>query len=259
MMRCLWILPLLLGMTSLSLFAEGPPLRIGMEMSYPPFEMTDEQGKPTGVSIEIAQALGVFLGRPVELINTSFDGLIPSLKTGKIDLIISSMTANEERAKSIAFSDPYLTTGLGLLVPKESKLEDWAALDQKGRNIAVKKGTTGHLYAMKHVKNAGVLVFDKESAAVLEVGQGKADAFVYDQMSVYQNAKKNPGKLRAVLSPIQTESWAVGLRKGDDELRQQVNAFLAKFRAEKGFEKLGDKYLREQKAAFAAQGIPFLF
>jgi len=259
MKRSLWICPLLLGMTGLSLFADGPPLRIGMEMAYPPFEMTDEQGKPAGVSVELARALGQELGRPVELQNIAFDGLIPSLKTGKIDLIISSMTANEERAKSIAFSDPYLTTGLGLLVPKEGTTDKISTLDQKGRKVAVKKGTTGHLYAMNHIKNAEVLVFDKESAAVLEVGQGKADAFLYDQMSVFQNAKKNPSKLRAILTPFQTESWAIGLRKGDDALRLQVNAFLAKFRKEGGFEKLGDKYLREQKAAFAAQGIPFLF
>lgn len=242
-----------------SLLAEGPALRIGMEMAYPPFEMTDEQGQPTGVSVEMARALGASLGRPVELQNIAFDGLIPSLKTGKIDLIISSMTANEERAKSIAFSDPYLTTGLGLLIPKDSLLDRVSALDAKGRKIAVKKGTTGHLYAMTHIKNAQVLVFDKESAAVLEVGQGKADAFLYDQMSVFQNAKKNPAKLRGVLTPFQTESWAIGLRKGDDALRLQVNAFLAQFRKEGGFEKLGDKYLKEQKAAFAAQGIPFLF
>lgn len=259
MKRTLWICPLLLAMTGAALFADGPPLRIGMEMAYPPFEMTDEQGKPAGVSVELARALGQELGRPVELQNIAFDGLIPSLKTGKIDLIISSMTANEERAKSIAFSDPYLTTGLGLLVPKEGTVDKISTLDQKGRRVAVKKGTTGHLYAMNHIKNAEVLVFDKESAAVLEVGQGKADAFLYDQMSVFQNAKKNPAKLRAVLTPFQTESWAIGLRKGDEALRLQVNAFLAKFRKEGGFEKLGDKYLKEQKAAFAAQGIPFLF
>ena len=54
MKRSLWICPLLLAMTGWSLFADGPPLRIGMEMAYPPFEMTDEQGKPAGVSVELA-------------------------------------------------------------------------------------------------------------------------------------------------------------------------------------------------------------
>ncbi|MDX6765835.1 MAG: transporter substrate-binding domain-containing protein [Candidatus Methylacidiphilales bacterium] len=237
----------------------APPLRVGMELSYPPFEMTDEQGRPTGVSVDMAAALAKELGRTLEISNIAFDGLIPSLKTGKIDLIISSMTANEERARSIAFSDPYLTTGLGLLVTRHSTLSGVGALDEKGRRVAVKKGTTGHLYAVKHFQKADLLIFDKESAAVLEVGQGKADAFIYDQMSVYQQAVKDPLKLRALLAPIQTESWAVGLRKGDEPLRAQVNAFLAKFRADGGFTRLGDKYLSDQKKAFQAQGIPFLF
>ena len=64
-----------------------------MELAYPPFEMTDEQGRPDGISVALAEALGKFLGREVEIQNTAFDGLIPALKTGKIDLIISSMTA----------------------------------------------------------------------------------------------------------------------------------------------------------------------
>jgi polar amino acid transport system substrate-binding protein len=240
-------------------YASDRPLRIGMELSYPPFEMTDETGKPTGVGVEMAQALGRELGREVEIQNIAFDGLIPSLKSGKIDLIISSMTANEERARSIAFSDPYVTTGLGLLVRKDGVVDQASALEGKGRRIAVKKGTTGHLYAQRHFPHSPILVFDKEAAAVLEVAQGKADAFIYDQMSVYQQARKNPDKLKALLSPIQTESWAVGLRQADEGLRQQVNAFLAKFRKEGGFDRLAEKYLKEQKAAFAAQGIPFVF
>jgi len=74
------------------------PLRVGMELSYPPFEMTDEQGEPMGVSVEIAKALSESLDRPLEILNIPFQGLIPALRTGKIDLIISSMTRTEQRA-----------------------------------------------------------------------------------------------------------------------------------------------------------------
>ena len=73
-------------------------LTIGMELAYPPFEMHDAQGNPSGVSVDLAHALGEFLHRPVAIENIPFDGLIPALKTGKIDLIISSMTATPERA-----------------------------------------------------------------------------------------------------------------------------------------------------------------
>src|SRR4051812_37554598 len=85
-------------------------LRIGMELSYPPFEMTDEQGRPTGVSVDLAQELGKALGREVKIENIPFHGLIPALQTSKIDLVISSMTATPERAQSIAFSEPYVST-----------------------------------------------------------------------------------------------------------------------------------------------------
>jgi len=232
-------------------------LIVGMELSYPPFEMTDTSGKPTGVSVDLAHELGKALGREIVIENTAFDGLIPALKTGKIDLIISSMTATAERSKSIDFSDPYLSTGLCLLVKKGVPVNGITDLDQPGRTVAVKKGTTGHTYAAGNIKNAKVLVLDKESAAVLEVVQGKADAFIYDQMSTYQNWQHNQATTRALLEPFQKESWAVGIRKGNDPLKMKVNAFLKEFRAKGGFERLGDKYLQEQKAAFRKLGYPF--
>jgi polar amino acid transport system substrate-binding protein len=237
----------------------APPLRVGMELAYPPFEMTDPQGRPTGVSVKLAGALGQHLGREVVIENIAFDGLIPALKTGKIDCIISSMTATPERSRSIAFSDPYLKTGLALLVGKESPVQSAADLDVAGRTIAVKKGTTGHQYASTALKRARVLVLDKESAAVLEVTQGKANAFIYDSLSVYQNHKRHPDTTRALLRPFREETWAVGLRTGDAQLREQINGFLKEFRAAGGFEKLGDEFLPEEKASFKAEGIPFYF
>ncbi|GFO58709.1 amino acid ABC transporter substrate-binding protein [Geomonas silvestris] len=237
--------------------AAGKPLVVGMELAYPPFEMTDASGKPDGVSVQLAYELGKALGRPVEIKNMAFDGLIPALKTGKIDLIISSMTATAERAKSIDFSDPYLSTGLCLLVNKKVPGSTIADFDQPGRAIAVKKGTTGHLYASNNLKKAKVLVLDKEAAAVLEVVQGKADAFIYDQMSTYQNFQRNRETTRPILKPFQTESWAIGLRKGNDELKAKVNRFLFEFRKTGGFGKLGDRYLKEEKDAFKQLGYPF--
>ncbi len=258
-MRTLFNL-LLWALTGLALpVCAESPLRVGMELGYPPFEMRDEKGRPAGVSVDMANALGQSLGRTVDIQNLPFDGLIPALKTGKIDLILSSMTATPERARAIDFSDPYLRTGLCLLVGKTSDIQDAADLNRAGRTIAVKKGTTGHLYAANKLKNAKVLVLDKEGSAVLEVVQGKVDAFVYDQMSVYSHWRRNEVSTRAILKPFQEESWAIGLRKGADELRAKVNAFLKSYRESGGFEGLGEKWLPEQKAEFRRMGIPFLF
>jgi len=236
-----------------------PPLRVGMELSYPPFEMTDPQGQPAGVSVDLANALGAALGRKVEIRNIAFDGLIPELKTGRIDLILSSMTETPERGQSIDFSEPYVHTGLALLAAKAAPISSVDDLNQPGRRVAVKNGTTGQLYARDHLPQAQVLVFDSEEAAVLEVAQGKADAFIYDPMSVLQNAARHADTTRAILKPFQEEAWAIGLRKGDDGLRGQVNAFLHDYRAQGGFDALGEKYLHEEKEAFRRQGIPFVF
>ena len=232
-------------------------LIVGMELAYPPFEMTDTKGQPTGVSVDLAKALGASLGMKVQIQNMSYDGLIPSLKTGKIDLIISSMTATAERAQSIDFSDSYLQTGLCLLVRKNSPVQMITDLDKAGMTVAVKKGTTGHSYAVKQLKHARALVLDKEAAAVLEVVQGKADAFIYDQMSTYSNWQRNPQTTRAILKPFQQESWAVGIRKGNDPLKGRINVFLKEYRAAGGFEKLGDIWLKEQKQQFKRLGYPF--
>lgn len=254
---------LILWLALASLFTGCGPashhLVVGMELAYPPFEMTDHDGHPSGVSVDLAQALGKFLGRDVEIENIPFDGLIPSLQTHKIDVIISSMTATPERAKAIAFSDPYLTTGLCLLVGKNSAIESISNLDTPARTIVVKKGTTGHLYTEGHIQQARVLVLDKEDACVLEVLQGKADAFIYDQISTYENWSRHQDATRAILKPFQQETWAVGLRQSDAALLQQVNQFLKNFRDQGGFEQLGDRYLKEQKEAFRKLGYPFYF
>ena len=250
---------LILVLCSIACAAPPAALRVGVDLSYPPFETIGPDGKPSGISVEIAQALAAELGRPLQIENIPFTGLIPALKTGKIDLIISSMTATEERAKAVAFSEPYLTTGLALLVPASSGASGLADLDLPGKTIVVRQGTTGEVFARANIRQAKILTLEKENACVLEVTQGKADGFIYDQMSVFQNARRQAGKVRALLAPLQKESWAIALRPGDPELLKQVNAFLARFRTDGGFDRLADKYLADEKAAFAQQEIPFVF
>ncbi len=237
----------------------GQPLVIGMELNYPPFEMTDAAGNPTGVGVEMARALCDYLHRPIDIQNMPFEGLIPALKTGRIDLIISSMTATDERRKSIDFSDPYLNTGLAILAKKNGPIQSIADVDKPGMIVVVKTGTTTADYARDHFKFATVLPLQQDTACALEVVQGKADAFLYDQMSIYQFARKHPDTTRGLLTPFQKESWAIGIRKGNVDLENQVNAFLRDFKARKGFDALGDKYLKDDKEAFKEMGFPFYF
>ncbi len=205
----------LLFQSSCSQERDRQTLVVGMELSYPPFEMTDENNQPTGISVEIAQALADRLGKPLRIENIPFAGLIPALKTDRIDLIISSMTRTEERSQSISFSDPYLNTGLCILVSKNNNANAFEDIDQPGFKVGVKQGTTGHIYANANLENAEILLFEKESAAALEVAQGKIDAFIYDQISIYLHWKKHSDTTRALLDPFNSESWAIGVRKGN--------------------------------------------
>lgn len=230
------------------LFADDPaPLRVGMELSYPPYEMVCNDGKPCGISVDMAEELGKFLGRKVQIENISYTGLIPSLNTGKIDLVISSLTNNPERAKAIDFSQPYLITGLSLLISAQSDLKNIEDANQPQRVIVVKSGTTGELYARKNLPEATIRVLDKESLCVLEVIQNKADAFIYDQFSVSTHWQKHPTTTRILDKPFATEEWAIGIKKGNQELLNQVNRFLEDFNSKGGMEKLREKY--EQRAA----------
>ena len=80
----------------------GAVLRVGMVLRYPPCEMQDKAGNPDGVGVKLAEALAKHLGRPLKIVPMEFSGLIPALKTGNVDLILSSMTATDERIAAAA-------------------------------------------------------------------------------------------------------------------------------------------------------------
>lgn len=235
-------------------------LKVGMELAYPPFEMSDKEGKPKGVSVDFAKKLAEHLGKKVVIENIAWSGLIPSLKTGKIDLIISSMTITDERKKSIDFSIPYARTSLAILANKNSGVNSIKDLNQKGKKIAVKKGSTGHIYATENLKNAEILVFDKENACVLEVVQGKADGFLYDQLTIYKNYVQHKDTTLALLAPFQKnfEYWGVALRQ-NDPLKEKVNEFIKKAKADGTFESFAQTHLKEAKDTFDSLNIPFFF
>ena len=231
-----------------------------MELAYPPFETKDENGDPSGVSVDFSKAFGEYIGRDVRIENISWDGLIPSLQTGKADMVISSMTITEERKESVDFSDPYANAMLAILANKDSGIESVDDLNQAGKKIAVKTGSTGYIYAQKHLTNAEVVGLPDESACVTEVAQGKADGFIYDQLTIYRNWKNNEDTTTAVFIPFQdVEKWGVAVQKGDTELLNQLNEFIAKYREEGGFDQLTEKYLSEEKKAFDELGFQWFF
>lgn len=236
------------------------PLIVGMELAYPPFETKDEDGNPSGVSVDLAKALGEYMKRPVVIENINWDGLIPSLQTGKVDVVISSMTITEERGKVIDFSDPYARSYLALLVNADSDVTQVEDLNMPDKIISVKKGTTGHIYANKFLTNATINALSSENACVTEVAQGKADAFIYDQLTIYRQNQSNPDTTKAILIPFQdSENWGMAVNKGNTELLNQVNGFIKDFKEKGGFDDLTNKYLKEEKETFDQLDFPWFF
>lgn len=237
------------------------PLVVGMELAYPPFETTDKYGNPSGLSVDMAKDLGEFLDRKVVIENMSYGGLIPALRTNKIDIILSSMSITDRRKKSVSFSIPYAKSNLAILANLNSGINDPMDLNKKNMKIAVKKGTTGHVVAMKTFPKANILVFDKESACILEVTQGKVDAFIYDPLTILKNWKKNKDTTKPILTPFEEKPqyWAIAYKKNNDKLGKQVNDFIEIYKKNGSLDRLADKYLSEPKEEFEKRNIPFFF
>ena len=235
-------------------------LVVGMELAYPPFETKDAQGNATGVSADFARAFGESIGKEVRIENIAWDGLIPSLQSGKVDFVISSMTITEARQESVDFSIPYANSLLGILAHKDAQITTIEDLNQAGKKVAVKTGSTGYLYAQENLKNAEIIALADESACVTEVTQGKADGFLYDQLTIYRNWQNHSDTTDAIFIPFQNvEKWGIALQKGNTTLKQQLDTFITTYTAEGGFDALSEKYLSEEKKAFDTLGFKWFF
>lgn len=263
---------LVLGLLTMSLLAgcgsdskdansqENEKLVVAMELAYPPFETKDNNGDPMGVSVDIAKAFGEYIGKEVEITNTSWEGLIPALQTDKADMVISSMTITDERAEVVEFSNPYAMSILAILSNIDSDVESIEDLNDSNKTVVVKTGSTGFFYAEKYLPNANIIALADESACITEVSQGKADGFLYDQLTIYRNWQNNLDTTKAIFIPFQdAEVWGVAFKKDENELVEQMNDFIKAYRAEGGFVAITEKYLSEEKEAFDELGFEWFF
>jgi len=236
-------------------------LVVGMELAYPPFEMTNEKDIPDGFSVKLAEAIGEQLKRPVRIESMAWSGLIPALTTGKIDMVLSSMTITKERAKTVNFSNPYAKSQLSLLINKDSKVMTFNDLKKDGAKLAVKKGTTGHIYATEHLDESHIVVFEKAETAVLEVSQGKADAFIYDALTIYNNSQQYKDTTRASFEIFQEdfEYWGIALNKKDTQLLKDVNSALKTLQDNGTVNEIANTYLGDVKKVFDDNQLSFFF
>jgi len=258
------LLRLVLVVAAIGLVAAGcaqeETLKVGMELKYPPFETIDENGDPTGASVRLAEALGEYLGREIEIVDTPYPSLIPALDSGSVDIVISSMTITEAREEVVDFSDPYTTSQLMMLVHKDSIVKSASDLNNPDVIIASKTGTIGALWAQSNAPEAQILNIDEEATAVLEVAQGNADVFIYDPLSIIRHQENHSETTLAILEPLpNTKGWGIALRKGDDEFKEQLNAFIKQAKTDGTYDAIRDEFLKEKMVEFEAVGIDFFF
>ena len=222
-------------------------LIVGMEVAFFPFEYANEKGEPIGLDVDIAQLAAKEMGVEFEIRDMEFSGLIPALQGGKIDMIISGMTRTLTREKTVSFTQPYFETGLCVLLNKKKapNVQDVKELNSPDRILAVKLGTTGDLITGKLFPKAQVNRYKEETACVREVVTGRADAFLYDQLSISKHQKENPEATRALLQPFTYEPYSIAIRKGDADFLGWLNLFLQTIKADGRYQELYQKYFRE--------------
>lgn len=222
-------------------------LRVGLNAAYPPFEMTDKNGKLIGFDVDLAKELGKAMGVKVTFVNMDFDGLIPALMSDKFDVIISGMTASLERSLKIAFSDPYILMGQGVLVNNKlkGKVKYYRDLNKPEINVVSCIGTTGEEAAKKFLPKASYKSFDMPVEGTQEVVSGRADAFVYD-LNVIEVLEKRQGAGKVFLlpEPFTFEPWGLGHKQGDPDFTRFLNAFLFQMKNDGRYERIYDKWLR---------------
>ncbi len=224
-------------------------LRVGMEAGYQPFEMQDEKGNIVGFDVDMAYEMGKAIfgkggEKKVKIVNTAWDGIIPALMTGKFDIIMSGMTVLQSRNLKVNFCEPYYYIGQCLLINKKNagKIKSIADLNKKGMIITSKLGVTGAFTAEKLAPKATLRLFKTEAEGALQVANGLADAYIYDEPQVRVFAAKYKDKTVGLFKPITFEPLAWAINKGDPDFMNWLNNFLRQVRGDGRWEQLKKKW-----------------
>lgn len=202
-------------------------LRVGLS-SFVPWAMQDKKGEWVGFEVDVAKQLAEDMGVKIEFVPTKWEGLIPSLLTGKFDLIIAGMTGTPQRALKINFTVPYDYAGMNVVVHKDfmKGVEHYMDLDIKGNTIVSRVGTTGGALAKETYKNAKVRLFPDEGPMVQELLNGKATALLATAPQPAQLAAKYPDTLILLDENLVQQPICMGVPKGDPDTMAYLNNWI---------------------------------
>lgn len=222
------------------------------DISYAPEEFYAADGTTAqGSDIDIATAIAKAWGVEVQIDNTPFDSIIPSLNAKKCDLIISGMNDTPKRAEEVDFVD-YLKVGQGLLVPAGNPKNIKTLDDLSGKSVAVQLGTT-NLDALTakndELKAAGkpeidIQTFEKDTVAFQQLGLGRVDAYSTDSpvVAYYNSLPDNAGKFEVGGTPIDPVAIGIAMRKDDAGMKDAVAATIDAMYADGTIKSIVDKW-----------------
>ncbi len=199
-------------------------VRIGVPQDFPPFGFADKDGQLEGYDVDVARLVAKDLGAKLELVAVASVNRIPYLLTGKVDLIISSLGVNPERAKVIAFSNAYAPYFSGVF--GDPKVQVKSAADLAGKTVGVTRGTLEELDLLKIApKNATIRRFEDNNATLGALLSGQVDLIATGNAIAANLAQRNPGKVEKKF--VITDSPAhIGVRRGEHDLVAWLNVFI---------------------------------
>ena len=223
-------------------------LRVGMEPGYMPFELKNQKGQIIGFDVDMATRMAKAMGVELELVDTAWDGIIPALLTGKFDVLMSGMTLTQERNMSINFAPPYIVIGQSILIKKDldGTVKSYKDLNDAKYTIASKLGTTGEQATKRMIPNAKYISYETEQEGVLELVNGKIDAFIYDlPYNAVAVGQKGQGKIIHLDTPFTFEPLAWAVRKGDPDILNWMENFMYQIRNDGTYDKIYKKWFQD--------------
>ena len=235
-------------------------LLVGLEAGYQPFEMQDEKGNIVGFDVDMAYELGKAIfgkggEKKVVIMNIAWEGIIPALMTHKFDIIMAGMTILQSRNLKVNFCEPYYYIGQCILINSKDKgkYKSYKDLNKKGIIITGKLGTTGAFTAEKMMPKATYRFFKTEAEGALQVANGIADAYVYDEPQVRVFDAKYGDKTMGLYDPITYEPLAWAIRKGDPDFLNFLNNFLRQVRGDGRWDQIKQKWFVDYIKELAAK------
>ena len=222
-------------------------LWVGFESGYMPFEMTNQKGRYVGFDIDVAKEMAKAMGVKFVPINTDWVDIIPSLVTGKFDIIISGMTVTQERNLKINFADPYFIVGQTILmnIKHEGVIKSYKDLNNPKYIVTSQAETTGEEAVKSLIPKCTSKSFKNIEDAVSEVIKGKADAFVFDlPYCVVVMVMQGKDKLVFIDKPFTYEPLAWAIKKGDPDFLNWLNNFLLQIKNDGRYDRIYNKWIK---------------